>query len=672
MKIFYLKNSLLSIRLFLLGTFYFTTVVLNYSNAQKTLGVTKYRQGNDEKGYVLLSPMNGKNTYLIDKCGREIKTWKTNYLAGMLAYLLPDGSLLRGGNIADTNYMTPGKGGILEKYSWDGKLLWSYKISNDSLALHHDFYPMKNGNILAIAWHGIPASEAEAKGRKTGTCFSNKLWSERVLEIKPIGTNDAEIVWQWSLIDHIVQNENILKPDYDVISNHPELVDINYFKNSDPDWIHINSIDYNEEFDQIMLTCHHLNEIWVIDHSTTTSEAASHSGGKRNMGGDLLYRWGNPQVYQMGNNSSQKFFGQHNANWIPKSYKDGGSIMVFNNGLGRYPQFSSVEIFSPTQSSPGVYNSTLPYGPSTQTWIYKDSTPAKFFSMVISGAQRMPNGNTLVCSGVSGKIFEIGSKNNIVWEYINPVITDTILTDGVTPNGNSVFRTFFYPDTFSAFKNKTLKPGNVLEKYPKSLVCNTPPKDTMPPSPVLFTPQNLQANVPPNIIPQIEFNENIIRGVSGNIYIYENNILKATLANTSPDISINSNRLTINPIISFGSSSKISIAMEKNCISDSSNNGIKAIDSSKWVFFIEKNAEINDFDIIRNKSIFPNPASDFINIYLKHPLNKIEILNNLGQKTIYSDFEIRNDIAKIDISNLPQSVYTIIIENTVYGIFIKN
>jgi hypothetical protein len=96
-------------------------------------------------------------------------------------------------------------------------------------------------------------------------------------------------------------------PGYGVVTDHPELVDIN-FGDTKTDWMHTNSIDYNEKFDQILISVHNFNEIWVIDHSTTTEEAAGHTGGNSGKGGDLLYRWGNPQAYERGTASDQQLF----------------------------------------------------------------------------------------------------------------------------------------------------------------------------------------------------------------------------------------------------------------------------------------------------------------------------------------------------------------------------
>ena len=80
-----------------------------------------------------------------------------------------------------------------------------------------------------------------------------------------------------------------------MVSEQPELIDLN-FDNQDghPDWLHSNSIDYNEELDQILLSVPHFDEVWIIDHSTSTEEAKGHIGGNSAKGGDLIFRWGKP------------------------------------------------------------------------------------------------------------------------------------------------------------------------------------------------------------------------------------------------------------------------------------------------------------------------------------------------------------------------------------------
>ncbi len=102
-----------------------------------------------------------------------------------------------------------------------------------------------------------------------------------------------------------------------------------------PDWVHGNSVAYNAQLDQVVLSAREFSEIWIIDHSTTTAEAAGHNGGKHGKGGDLLYRWGNPQAYRAGTAKDQRLFNQHDAHWIPDGLPGAGHLLVFNNGSRR-------------------------------------------------------------------------------------------------------------------------------------------------------------------------------------------------------------------------------------------------------------------------------------------------------------------------------------------------
>src|SRR5262249_23204710 len=111
-----------------------------------------------------------------------------------------------------------------------------------------------------------------------------------------------------------------------------------------PDWTHVNAVDYNAELDQIMLSTPEFNEIWIIDHGTTTAEAAGHTRGRRGKGGDLLYRWGNPATYRAGGPKDKTLFFQHNAHWIPKGLPGAGRMLVYNNGARRTGgNYSSVD-----------------------------------------------------------------------------------------------------------------------------------------------------------------------------------------------------------------------------------------------------------------------------------------------------------------------------------------
>lgn len=422
-----------------------------------------------EDGYVLFAPISSTRTYLIDKCGRRVHDWQSSYQPGLSAYLLEDGSLLRTGNAQNTKFNPGGSGGVVELMDWNGAMLWSYTNSSTTECLHHDVHRMPNGDILVIAWEAKPAQAAINRGREPGK-IGPELWPDKIVELRPSGTNGATVVWEWHAWDHMIQDYDAAKPDYGVVADHPELININYNATfTNPDWMHSNGIDYNPETDQILLCARDFNEIWVIDHSTTTAEAASHYGGVSGKGGDLLYRWGNPEAYGRGSAADRTLFEQHDAQWIRQGLKDEGKIMIYNNGVGRPGgDHSSVDIIEPPIDGNGAYilNGTSAYGPASAYWSYSAPVPSDFFAPIISGAQRLSNGNTLICEGTKGKFFEIDSMKNIVWEYINPVDQGTPIVQGTAPVQNFVFRSEQYPISYPGFIGRTLIPGTPLEQNP--------------------------------------------------------------------------------------------------------------------------------------------------------------------------------------------------------------
>ena len=123
----------------------------------------------------------------------------------------------------------------------------------------------------------------------------------------------------------------------------------------------------------------HLNEVWIIDHSTTTAEAAGSTGGNSGHGGDLLYRWGNPEAYGRGGLTDQTLFFQHDARWLGPGLDandpDIGNILVFNNRAGG--NYSTVDMFTPPVDPFGAYT-LLPnqaYGPDSALWRYSAPVP---------------------------------------------------------------------------------------------------------------------------------------------------------------------------------------------------------------------------------------------------------------------------------------------------------
>jgi hypothetical protein len=386
--------------------------------------IVKYYFTSDDsyEGYTIFGPEYSRFTYLINNNGKIVHWWKSDYIQGFGNYLLENGELFRLDLPGDNPiFRSGGVAGRVEKFDEDSNLLWEFEYSNLEYCSHHDIEPLPNGNVLLISWEYKTRNEAIAAGRDPSKLLSNALWPDHIIEVKPTGPTSGDIVWEWHAWDHLIQDYDPTKNNYGVVENHPELIDIN-FGNSYQDWLHTNSIDYNEEFDQILLSVHNFNEIWVIDHSTTTEEASGHTGGNSGMGGDILYRWGNPKTYRAGTVNDQKYYGQHGAVWVEPECPGEGNILVFNNGASRPgSRYSSVDEIVPPVDDNGSYylEPGTAYGPEEQVWIYTSNYPPDLFSMILSNVQRLPNGNTLICSSVQGLFLEVTPEKNIVWQYKN-------------------------------------------------------------------------------------------------------------------------------------------------------------------------------------------------------------------------------------------------------------
>jgi hypothetical protein len=411
------------------------------------------------QGYTLLAPFDTTKTYLLDMEGKIVHTWESDSSPALFPMLLENGHLLRPGSIGNDSRVFgpgPGVGGRIQEFTWEGELVWDFRFYNAKQLPHHDFTRLPNGNVLLIVHDRKVAEEALAAGRRPEMTGDSHFIPDSIVEIKPTGKTTGEVVWEWHLWDHLVQDFDKSKANYGDVAQHPELVNINFGEaelapkppanagpnqpmptNSpaqapptnprrrvNPDITHFNGVAYNPDLDQISVSVHEFSEFWIIDHSTTTAAAASHAGGRGGKGGDLLYRWGNPHAYRAGTKKDQKLFAQHNAHWIPKGLPGEGHILVFNNGGGREggPYSSVDELVLPVDSQGRyAYKPGTSYGPHEPVWSYSAPKKSDFYSSFISGAQRLPNGNTFVCSGANGTVFEVTPEKEIVWKYINPV-----------------------------------------------------------------------------------------------------------------------------------------------------------------------------------------------------------------------------------------------------------
>lgn len=371
-------------------------------------------------GNTLISVLTSRDTYLIDLDYTVLQTWTGSSAPATFAYPLGDGAIIRPCVDPGGSFSGGGMGGRLQKIDATNTIVWDYYFSTTDYQQHHDIQPMPNGNVLVIAWERKSQAEAIAAGRQS---INGEMWPTMIAEIQPVGATGGAIVWEWHLWDHIVQDADSTKPNFGVVSEHPELVDLNYGSVlTGSSWDHGNSIDYNPDLDQIVYSARKMNEFYIIDHSTTTEEAAGHTGGNSGKGGDILYRWGNPQVYGRGDAGDQYYWGIHGADWIDAGSPGAGNILTFNNGdrPGTANDYSSVEEFVLPSDGHGNYYISYgePYGPPAPSWYYDG--PPSFFGVNRSGAFRLPNGNTLVTVTDAHNIFEVTPAGQKVWVYIAP------------------------------------------------------------------------------------------------------------------------------------------------------------------------------------------------------------------------------------------------------------
>ena len=348
--------------------------------------------------YVLVNDLSAPAVYLMDKSANIVYEWDLGEKAiGNDAVLQDDGTLLAMFRYdGSTDILFGGYGGQIQILDKEGTALWDFVYATSEHRMHHDIERMPNGNILAIAWERIPQETAT----ENGSTHNMDLYLESVIEIDP--TTD-EIVWEWHSIDHIIQDVDDTKSNFGSVSDNPQLIDINFNSNDTGNLMHINGIDYDPDNNLIYLSVNFYSEVWVIDHSATTAIAASHSGGNYGRGGDLVYRFGNPSTY--GDLDSERLFrNNHHPNLF-----ESGKFMIFSNG-GELGQSTVYEMKLPE----ALYQQSIPKNIAPQvTWSFSNH---ELFADRVSGAVRLPNGNTMITEGDYG-IWEVTMDGEVVWKF---------------------------------------------------------------------------------------------------------------------------------------------------------------------------------------------------------------------------------------------------------------
>ncbi len=353
----------------------------------------------DTDSYILVADTNSQGAYIINHDGDEIYDWQFNRSLGNDINLLDDGSLvvcLKGDNPGIT---FGGYGGIMRKINADQSIDWevSYYSGDDYMA-HHDVEYLSNGNIIFPVWEKITATEANSLG------FSENIdvFPDAIIEMNPL---TEEVVWEWHVIDHLIQDYDSTKENYGVVADNPNKIDINYNNTqTNGDLMHFNGLTLDETNDILYITVNNYSEVWVLDHSTTTEEASSSTGGTYNLGGDLIYRFGNPLAYD--NPGDVTLNNVHYPNLL-----DTGNMLVYANDVyDNQSEIVEYELNPPYQLIAGENNEP------TVPWTFTDT---ELYSAGLGSAVRMSNGNTLIAEGRDGTIWEVSDDGEVLWKNTN-------------------------------------------------------------------------------------------------------------------------------------------------------------------------------------------------------------------------------------------------------------
>jgi hypothetical protein len=370
-------------------------------------------------GYALFNRNNDNTTYLIDKNGDIAHTWSLARPCNYAVLLMGNGNIMRGA-VNQANILNGAAvGGLIQEIDPQGDVVWEFEYSSSDYVSHHDITLMPDGNVLLTAWEVKGSADLDAAGY-TGS--SNIRYPTHFVEVSQIGdTSEGEIVWEWHMWDHMIQDEDEDKPNYGNVLEHSELMNINVVTGGGGggpgggggDWFHVNGVNYAAERDQICFSSRFLSEVFIIDHSTTSLEAAGHTGGNSGKGGDFLYRWGNPENY--GAIGSQEISGPvHDARFIPDDGRPrGGFLQFFNNeGVNGNSTVDAIELPLAADGYNYEKNADGTYDPSEASYrhLCEDDASGQ------SASNSMPNGNVFVNLS-QGYMYEADLDGNVIWQY---------------------------------------------------------------------------------------------------------------------------------------------------------------------------------------------------------------------------------------------------------------
>ena len=426
----------------------------------------------------------GADHWVMDMMGQVVHQWvgktgvgntNTPGLPGVKPEIAEDGTLWSAGFIQD----------------WDGNVLWDFVPSRDlgvldvDMPFHHDMKRIWNNKLqqwtqLIVSNRTRTQAEAAAAGGEPATPTSRLTGIDYIIEVSMA----KKLVWKWDFLDHTCQSQFPTRPRYvSDVKTAPGKFDVYWLTDNQrpqgqagivADWVHVNSVDYNDQTGHVVINPKHWSNFIVVDHDKTfvsTTDFAANIAAAAGPDGDIIYRWGNPSSYNAGaapgwlSEGDSQMYGSHNIQWIrpylwqrphlaTDNWQDpaaiynnsaalpgAGNFIIFDNGCYNPTRTGSrvleinplIGASGNVESTAGKYIDPLVAGYKAATgnyqrriskqdvYSYQSTGMQSFYSSHISGVQRLPNGNTNVMSGNQGLTFEVTPASQIVWQYQYPM-----------------------------------------------------------------------------------------------------------------------------------------------------------------------------------------------------------------------------------------------------------
>ncbi len=361
--------------------------------------VTVYDPSRAFDGYTFFAPTFEKVAWLVDMQGRVVHRWEMETAPASHGKLLPNGNVMWQGKGPGSIEDFVGSGSELVEVDWDGNKVWRY----EELGLNHDFLVVGDDHLVINVFTPIPEDKARhIQGGLEGTELRGQVWTCNIKKVSRIG----EVLWEFSLADHLDIEDDVLCP---LCPRHV--------------WGFCNSLAELPD-GRILFTLRLLNDLAIYDPKEDA----------------VVWRLGKDK--ELGH--------PHSCSVLPN-----GNFLLYDNGLHRVGANPELQIADISASR------VVEIDPETReiVWQYIDPFAPNFYSAICSSAQRLPNGNTLICEATKGRLFEVTLDQEIVWEYHSPFLV-------MRPNywGWTLAKTVWdaqrYGPDYLAFEGKDLDPDN--------------------------------------------------------------------------------------------------------------------------------------------------------------------------------------------------------------------